>query len=125
MSGTCCYHDHHLYHYHTVNFYFIKVADYEDFTGSMRQVHFSLYGLYVLEGQEETLLYRRVNGFRLNISQAKCITTTVLYVEDDRFLECDTVRSDTKLHVVTCHTSAVVVEAVGSSETLESTYQTA
>ena len=84
-----------------------------------------MYGLCVLEEQEETLFYRPVNGFRLNISPATCITTTVLYVEDDCFLGCDTVWSDTKPRVVTFHTSALMVEAVGSSETLEPIYQTA
>ena len=83
-----------------------------------------MYELYVLAEQEETLLYRRVNGFRLNISPATCVTTA-LYVEDDCSLGFDTEWPDTKLRVITCHTSALLVEAVGSSETLEPIHQTA
>jgi hypothetical protein len=68
-----------------------------------------LYELYVLQEQEGTLRYRRVNGFRLNISPAKCITTTVLYVEDGCLKGCDTVWSDTKLRGITGHTSVLMV----------------
>jgi hypothetical protein len=86
-----------------------------------------LYELYVLQEQEGKLRYRRVNDFRLNISPAKCITRTALYsyVEDGHLKECDTVWSDTKLRGITCYTSALMMEAVGSSETLEPIYQTA
>jgi hypothetical protein len=85
-----------------------------------------LYELYLLQEEEEgTLHYRRVNDFRLNISPAKCITRTVLYVEDGYLKECDTVWSDTKLRGITYYTSALMMEAVGSSDTLEPIYQTA
>jgi hypothetical protein len=106
-----------------VNIRAVGITDCKDFTGSIVRSNFHCTSCTFWRNEKK--LYRRVNGFRLNISPATCITTAVLYVEDDCFLRCDTVWSDTKPRVVTFHTSALMVEAVGSSDTLEPIYQTA